>query len=62
MQPSITIGLDIAMYISQVHAADVNGAIAIRRKLRQSELLSFFGGLSVNRRSSLTPPPPHLSG
>lgn len=45
MQPSITIGLNIAKHIFQVHAADVNGVIAIRRKRRKSELLSFSGAL-----------------
>lgn len=45
MQPTITIGLDIAKHVFQVHAVDANGAIVIRRKLRRSELLSFFEGL-----------------
>jgi transposase len=46
MQPTITIGLDIAKHVFQVHAVDANGVIVIRRKLRRSEILSFFEGLS----------------
>lgn len=46
MQPSITIGLDIAKHVFQVHAVDANRAIVICRKLRRSELLAFFEGLS----------------
>jgi len=45
MQPSITVGLDIAKHVFQVHSVDVSGAIVIRRKLRRSELLRFFEGL-----------------
>jgi transposase len=45
MQPNITIGLDIAKHVFQVHAVDAAGAIVIRRKLRRSELLPFFEGL-----------------
>lgn len=45
MQPNITVGLDIAKHVFQVHAVDARGAIVIRRKLRRSELLRFFEGL-----------------
>jgi len=45
MQPNMTIGLDIAKHVFQVHAVDAAGAIVIRRKLRRSELLTFFEGL-----------------
>jgi transposase len=31
MQPTITIGLDIAKHVFQVHAVDANGALVIRR-------------------------------
>jgi transposase len=41
----MTIGLDIAKHVFQVHAVDAAGAIVIRRKLRRSDLLSFFEGL-----------------
>jgi len=45
MQPNITIGLDTAKHVFQVHAVDAAGTIVIRRKLRRSELLMFFEGL-----------------
>jgi hypothetical protein len=41
-----TIGLDLAKHWFQVHGVDANGAIAIRRKLRRSDVLSFFQSLS----------------
>lgn len=40
-----TIGLDIAKNVFQVHGVDGNGVVAVRRRLRRSELLKFFGGL-----------------
>jgi transposase len=41
-----TVGLDLAKHIFQVHAVDEMGKIAIRKRLRRSEVLSFFAGLS----------------
>lgn len=41
-----TIGLDLAKHWFQVHGVDENGAVAVRRKLRRSEVLSFFQSLS----------------
>ena len=38
-----TIGLDLAKTIFQVHGATEDGTPALRRKLRRSEVLSFFG-------------------
>ena len=40
-----TIGLDLAKHWFQVHGVDANGAAAVRRKLRRSEVLSFFQSL-----------------
>jgi len=40
----ITIGLDIAKHVFQVHGIDEAGHV--RRKLRRSEVLKFFEGLS----------------
>jgi len=41
----ITIGLDIAKRVFQVHGVDASGKAVIRRKLRRSEVLAFFGKL-----------------
>jgi transposase len=41
-----TIGLDSAKHIFQVHAVDETGKVAIRKRLRRSEVLPFFAGLS----------------
>lgn len=37
----ITIGLDIAKHIFQVHGVDEAGATRLRRRLRRSEVLQF---------------------
>ena len=37
-----TIGLDLAKHWFQVHGVDASGVVAIRRKLRRSEVLHFF--------------------
>jgi transposase len=47
MGETITIGLDIAKSVFQVHGVDRNGAVTIRRQLRRAELLKFFGSLSA---------------
>jgi transposase len=38
----ITVGLDIAKHVFQVHGIDDQGVIVVRRKVRRSELLNFF--------------------
>jgi hypothetical protein len=40
-----TIGLDVAKHWFQVHGLDASGAVAVRRKLRRSEVLAFFQSL-----------------
>ena len=42
MDQAITIGLDIAKSVFQVHGVDGSGEIVIRRQLRRSQLLPFF--------------------
>jgi transposase len=42
----ITIGLDIAKSVFQVHGVDGSGAVVVRRQLRRAEVLKFFGGLA----------------
>jgi len=39
---NITIGLDLAKHVFQVHAIDAVGKIIARKKLRRSEVLEFF--------------------
>jgi transposase len=45
MKEVSTIGLDIAKNVFQVHAVDGAGAVAIRRALRRSQMLAWFGKL-----------------
>ena len=42
---TITIGLDLAKNVFQVHGVDANGKVTIRKKLRRAEVLSFLGSL-----------------
>ena len=41
----ITIGLDIAKNVFQVHVVDAAGQVAVRRQLRRAEVVRFFAGL-----------------
>lgn len=43
---SITIGLDLAKNVFQVHGVDAGGCVVFRKKLRRSEVLRFFEDLS----------------
>lgn len=40
-----TIGIDLAKHVFQVHGVDADGSVAVRRKLRRSEVLGFFSKL-----------------
>ena len=41
----ITVGLDIAKNVFQVHAIDEEGDVIVRRQLRRRQVLSFFSRL-----------------
>jgi transposase len=41
-----TIGLDIAKNVFQVHGIDANEKVVVRKQLRRSQMMTFFGGLS----------------
>jgi transposase len=41
----ITIGLDLAKSVLQVHGVDAAGQVVVRKALRRSQVLSFFAGL-----------------
>jgi hypothetical protein len=43
--PALTIGLDIAKHVFQVHGVDRSGKTVIQRKLRRAEVLKFFSKL-----------------
>ena len=40
-----TVGLDLARYVFQIHAVDVDGRIVITSALRRKGVFSFFGSL-----------------
>ena len=42
---AITIGIDLAKSVFQVHGIDAAGAVVIRKKLRRAQLLAFFDDL-----------------
>jgi transposase len=41
----VTVGLDLAKHVFQLHGADRNGAVLLRKKLRRDQLLAFFAEL-----------------
>lgn len=43
---AITIGIDLAKSVFQVHGIDATGAVVIRKKLRRAQLLTFFEALT----------------
>lgn len=45
MERGITVGLDLAKSVFQVHGVDREGSVVLRRKLRRSQVLAFFTGL-----------------
>jgi transposase len=44
MQVSI-VGLDIAKQVFQIHGADANGKVLLRKRLRRNQVLGFFANL-----------------
>lgn len=42
---TITIGLDLAKNVFQVHGVDADGAVTVRKTLRRAQVLSFFAKL-----------------
>jgi transposase len=44
---AITIGLDIAKSVFQVHGVDAEGEVVVRRQLRRSQVIPFFEKLSA---------------
>ena len=46
MADIVTIGLDIAKSVFQVHGVDAAGQVIVRRQLRRSHVLKFFAGLA----------------
>ncbi len=45
MRQVATIGLDLAKNVFQVHGVDADGKVGVRRQLRRTDLVKFFGGL-----------------
>ena len=45
MSEIITVGLDLAKNVFQVHGADDSGHAVLRKKLRRAQVLEFFGQL-----------------
>ena len=45
MGQAVTIGLDIAKSVFQVHGVDESGVVIVRRQVRRAQLLAFFAKL-----------------
>lgn len=43
MSDVVTVGLDLAKNVFQVHGTDDVGRVVLRKKLRRSQVLEFFG-------------------
>ena len=41
----ITIGLDIAKSVFQIHGVDADGAVVIRKRIGRAKVIEFFGDL-----------------
>jgi transposase len=42
---NLTIGLDVAKYVFQVHGVDAEGRLVLRRRLPRSQVAGFFANL-----------------
>ncbi len=42
MREVITIGVDLAKNVFQVHGVDAEGGVVVRRQLRRAQMLPFF--------------------
>jgi transposase len=45
MEPAVTIGLDLAKSVFQVHGVSASGEVVIRRKFARAKVLDFFAKL-----------------
>jgi transposase len=45
MSKITTVGLDLAKNVFQIHGADEHGAAVLRKRIRRSQVLVFFGGM-----------------
>jgi transposase len=61
MQTVVTIGLDLAKSVFQVHCVDGNGVVVMRRALRRSQILDFFRRLPPCLVGP-KPVPPRITG
>jgi transposase len=43
----MTIGLDLAKQVFQLHGVDAEGAVVVRKRLRRSEVVRFFSGIEA---------------
>lgn len=44
-QEVVTVGVDLAKNVFQVHAIDADGNVLVRRQLRRAEVVKFFAAL-----------------
>ena len=49
MTEVITIGVDLAKNVFQVHGVDAEGSVIVRRRLRRGQILPFFKKLELPR-------------
>ena len=47
MEPAVTIGLDIAKSVFQVHGVSTTGDVVVRQRLSRAKVLQFFAKIPV---------------
>lgn len=47
MEKVVTVGLDVAKSVFQVHGVDAGGRVVVRQKLSRAKLIAFFEKLAV---------------
>ena len=54
----VTVGLDLAKNVFQIHAIGSDGTVLVRRKLRRAEVIRFFTDLPacLLAHDGITPP------
>jgi hypothetical protein len=61
MKEVVTIGLDLAKNVFQVHGIGADGGVLVRRQLRRAEVLRFLSGFRL-ASSGWKPVPRRITG
>ena len=62
MNEVITIGVDLAKNVFQIHGVDAEGGVVFRRQLRRGQMLPFFKKQPAYTWLAWKPAPPRITG